>query len=98
MNLKYLAIAILALTIGSTDCLAQGPGGKDLGFGLILIDPLGATVKIWTNPVNAFVFDIGGDDFGPIRLDGDYLWHFDPFRSRIVKMYAGPGLSLAFGN
>lgn len=97
-NLKLLALALFALALGSTDCLAQGPGERAVGFGLILGDPFGATVKVWTNPVNAFVFDVGGDDFGPTRIDADYLWHFDAFRSRVVKMYAGPGLALAFGD
>jgi hypothetical protein len=95
---KLLAIGVVALTLGSTECQAQGPGGRTFGFGLVLIDPLGATVKIWINPVNAVTFDIGASDFGPTRLDADYLWHFDPFLSRVVKMYAAPGLALAFGN
>ncbi len=55
-------------------------------------------MKIWTNPVNAFTFDIGESDFGPTRIDGDYLWHFDAFGSRAVKLIAGPGLCLAFGD
>ncbi len=96
--MKLVAIGILILALGSTMSRAQSPGGKTFGFGLILVDPLGATVKIWTNPVNAFVFDIGASDFGPTRLDGDYLWHFDAFQSRVVKMYAGPGIALAFGD
>jgi len=86
------------MALCSTECLAQGPGGNSFGFGLVVGDPLGLTVKLWTNPVNAFVFDIGESNFGPTRLDADYLWHFDPFHSRIVKMYAGPGLALAFGS
>jgi hypothetical protein len=91
---KIMAAGLLALMLGSAKCLAQGPGGKDLGFGLVLIDPLGATIKLWINPVNALIFDIGASDFGPTRLGADYVWHFDPFRSRIVKMYAGRGLLL----
>ena len=98
MKSKFLVIAILALTFSATEGKAQGPGGRTFGFGLVLFDPLGATVKVWTNPVNAFVFDIGASDFGPTRLDADYLWHFDAFHSRVVKMYAGPGLALAFGS
>ena len=95
---KVLVAGSLALMLGSAKCLAQGPGGKDFGFGLVLIDPLGATIKLWINPVNALIIDIGASDFGPTRLGADYLWHFEAFKSRIVKMYAGPGLALAFGN
>jgi hypothetical protein len=97
-NAKLLAAGLVALMLSSTESQAQGPGGRSFGFGLVLIDPLGASVKFWINPVNALVFDIGASDFGPTRLDADYLWHFDAFQSRIVKMYAGPGLVLAFGN
>jgi hypothetical protein len=76
---------------------AQGPEGKDFGFGLILGQPLGGTIKYWTNPTNALVADIGSSYFGALRLQVDYLWHFNPFQSTIVKMYAGPGLALGFG-
>ena len=74
---------------------AQGPEGKSFGFGIILPDPLGVTVKAWTSPVNAVVADFGGYS-GSLRLQFDYLWHFDAFHSRIVEMYAGPGLGVAF--
>src|ERR1017187_4184706 len=94
----YLAVGLLTLALGSEQVLAQGPGEKTFGFGLIVGEPLGATVKVWTNPVNAFVFDLGASDFGPTRLDGDYLWYFDAFHSRIAKLYAAPGLAIAFGN
>src|SRR5579872_1137096 len=76
---------------------AQGPEGKSFGFGLILGEPLGGTVKFWTSYDNAFVGDIGASYFGSPRIQADYLWHFDPFHSHIVKMYAGPGLAIGFG-
>ena len=89
--LKSAAILLLLIILCfNTDLRAQGPGGKSFGFGLILGEPLGGTVKIWTSPENALVGDIGASDFGSPRLQVDYLWHFDPFHSRIVKMYAGP--------
>ena len=98
--LKTITIlAVLALSlVASHPAHAQGGvEGKTFGFGLILGDPLGATIKIWTNPENAFTADIGGDYFGGPRIDADYLWHFDAFKSRVVKMYAGPGLAIGFG-
>jgi hypothetical protein len=103
MKAKLFAALLVTLTIGSNGiagdaCRAQGPDGRSFGFGLVVFDPLGATIKIWTNPVNAFTFDIGESDFGPTRIDGDYLWHFDAFNSRAVKLFAGPGLCLAFGD
>ncbi len=94
---KLLAAGLLALTLGSTECRAQGLGEKDFGLGLIVGDPLGITVKYWTSHINAFVLDFGESDFGPTRISGDYLWHFDPFQSHTVKMYVGPGVVIAFG-
>ncbi|HYM21374.1 MAG TPA: hypothetical protein VEW28_10290 [Candidatus Kapabacteria bacterium] len=76
---------------------AQGPRGSSFGFGIVLVEPLGGTVKFWTASDQAFVGSIGGSYFGNPRLNVDYIWHFDAFNSQIVKLYAGPGLSLGFG-
>ena len=78
---------------------SQGPGGKSFGFGLILGEPVGATIKYWTDKDNAFVGDIGGNSYyGSLRVSGDYLWHFNAFNSQIVNMYAGPGVVLGLGD
>lgn len=78
---------------------AQGPNGNDFGFGIILGEPIGGTVKIWTAKDQAVAASIGGNSyFGSLRLGADYLWHFDVFRSQVVDMYAGPGLVLGFGS
>ncbi len=90
-------IAFVMLASVPVSAQAQGPEGKDFGFGIILIQPLGGTIKYWTSPTNAFVADIGSSYFGALRLQFDYLWHFNPFHSYIVKMYAGPGLAIGFG-
>jgi hypothetical protein len=95
---KCLLLLPIALWMSVEPAHAQGPEGKSFGFGIILGTPLGVTVKLWTAPDQAFVADFGGSYFGPLRLQADYLWHFDAFHSSIVKMYAGPGLGLAFGN
>jgi len=70
---------------------AQGPRGKDLGFGLVLGEPTGLTLKYWLNKENALNFDLGNSFFGATRIDIDYLWHFDAFSSKIIKMTAGFG-------
>lgn len=88
----------LVLFFTSAISLAQGPQGKDFGFGLVLGDPTGGTVKYWTNHENAFNFTIGGSYFGNPRIGADYLWHFQAFDSDVVEMYAGPGLALGFGH
>lgn len=77
---------------------AQGPMGRSFGFGLTLGDPLGGTIKYWTAPDQALVASIGGDYFGSTRLDVDYHWHFNAFRSEVVKLYAGPGIAFGFGS
>ena len=97
--MKYIKLALLSmiLIVSASNLFAQGPRGNSFGFGLILGDPTGATIKYWTNNENAFTASIGSSYFGEIRLGGDYLWHFDAFNSRVVKMYAGPGLVVGFG-
>jgi len=73
---------------------AQGPKGKRLGFGINIGEPLGLTVKIWTNNQNAFTGYVGGSYFGSPRIGVDYVWHFNAFNSNIVELYAGPGVHL----
>lgn len=93
----FLALFILLCCGMNSVARAQGPRGNDFGFGLILGDPLGGTIKYWTSAENAFDADIGASYFGAPRVDIDYLWHFNAFRSSVVKMYAGPGLAVGFG-
>ena len=98
-SIGVFIILFLALSsVGAGRASAQGPEGKSFGFGLILGNILGGTVKGWVSPENALVADIGQSYFGSPRIQADYLWHFDAFHSRIVKMYAGPGLAIGFGN
>ena len=93
---KIILLSLIALMF-SMYLYSQGPQGKNFGFGLVLGDPLGATIKSWTNRENAFDAYIGGSYFGSLRIGGDYLWHFDAFRTQIVKLYAGIGATIGFG-
>ncbi|MDR3666663.1 MAG: hypothetical protein P4L35_07470 [Ignavibacteriaceae bacterium] len=96
--MKTILISFLILTaINFNNSYAQSPGSKNFGFGIILGDPTGVTLKFWTQRENALVFDIGSSYFGSPRLDIDYLWHFDAFRSNIAKLYAGFGGVLGIG-
>jgi hypothetical protein len=70
---------------------------KDFGFGIIIGEPTGATIKYWVDNDNALVASIGSSYFGDPRLGIDYLWHFDAFNSRVVNLYAGPGGVIGFG-
>ncbi len=99
MRRTLACIAILSGVILATcvPAAAQGPMGRSFGFGLILGDPTGGTVKFWLNRENAIDAYIGGDYFGGPRIGADYLWHFNAFNSGVVNMYAGPGIAFGFG-
>ena len=94
-----LGLLLLLLTLPGTLQAQNGePEGKNFGFGLILGEPTGGTIKYWLNNVNTIDADIGGGSFrGSLRLDGDYLWHFYPFNSPVANLYVGPGLALGVG-
>ncbi len=97
--MKTSVLTCLLLSICIVGLRAQGPNGNDFGFGIILGEPIGGTVKIWTARDQAVAASIGGNSyFGNLRIGADYLWHFDVFRSQVVKMYSGPGLVLGFGS
>lgn len=93
---KIILLFVIVLTF--TTLFAQGPKGKDFGFGLSIGDPTGIAAKYWLNRENALAFSLGSSYFGALRVGGDYLWHFDVFNSNVVKMYAGPGAIIGFGD
>jgi hypothetical protein len=95
-RLKFLALALVFCWSFSLS-YAQAPMHKQIGFGIMVGDPTGGTLKIWTNPINAFVIDAGSSYFGSPRIDVDYLWHFDAFHSKIANLYAGPGGVIGVG-
>ncbi|MBK6290330.1 MAG: hypothetical protein IPH85_13035 [Ignavibacteria bacterium] len=87
------------LVLGSTISMqAQGPKGKDFGFGIVLGEPLGLTLKYWTSKENAWQGSIGASYFGAPRVQVDYLWHLNVFKSDVVKLIAGPGAGIGFGH
>ncbi len=96
--MKKLLLILGLFIILNFSLKAQSTGGKEYGFGVMLGDPTGLTLKYWKTQINAFVFDIGTSYFGNPRLNADYLWHFDAFNSSIANLYAGPGVALGFGN
>lgn len=96
MKKTLLFILILIGTI-FTPSFAQSSESKNFGFGIILGDPTGLTLKFWTQRNNAIVIDVGESYFGSPRIGVDYLWHFDAFKSNIAKLYAGFGGVLGIG-
>jgi len=94
---KYIILLVLTFStifVNGTSLRAQT---GDFGFGLILIEPLGATVKYWTASNQAIDADIGESYFGAPRVDVDYLWHFNSFNSHVALLYGGLGASFGFG-
>src|SRR5476651_1846790 len=94
--IAYCFLLIFGLNGISSSIYAQRPSG-DFGFGLILGDPLGGTIKYWVSPTGALVGDIGESFFGVPRIDVDYLWHFNSFNSHVVLLYGGIGGAVGFG-
>jgi len=95
---NILAAVFFAIFFSANVVSAHGPDNKSFGFGIVLGEPTGLTVKYWTANLNAFNFTLGGRSyFGSPRLGVDYLWHFYAFDTRIVNIYAGPGVAVGFG-
>lgn len=93
---KVIIFLMTVFIVLSAEVKAQGSRG-DFGFGIVLGEPTGGTVKYWFSGETALVASIGGSYFGAPRIGVDYLWHFDAFESQIIRLYAAPGLALGFG-
>lgn len=94
---RNIAIALLFI-LNSSVCYGAGPNDKNFGFGVTLGDPMGGTMKYWTDTQSAFNFAVGGSQFGKPRIGADFLWHFDAFGVDVFRLYAGPGVVIGVGN
>jgi hypothetical protein len=94
---KLIFLVIIFTILLFTNVNAQSPEGKNFGFGVMVGDPTGGTLKFFTDKDNAFVIDFGASYFGSPRIGMDYLWQFNPFRSNIANLYAGAGAALGLG-
>jgi hypothetical protein len=95
--IKKIFFLLIFMSSVFTNSYAQSAGNRNFGFGIILGDPTGLTLKYWTQRDNALVFDVGSSYFGSPRISLDYLWQFDAFRSPVAKLYAGFGGVLGIG-
>ncbi|MBD3411025.1 MAG: hypothetical protein GF419_12575 [Ignavibacteriales bacterium] len=91
----FLLVITFIVLVGTLQ--AQSPG-KTFGFGLIVGDPTGGTIKLWTGGTNAIAAHVGGSYFGEIRIGADYLWHFNAFNSRMFNLHAGVGGAIGLGD
>ncbi|MFP4370371.1 MAG: hypothetical protein ACLFR2_12400 [Candidatus Kapaibacterium sp.] len=92
---KYLVVALLMIL--SAPAYAN-VDGKDFGFGIVLGDPTGITLKHWLNNENAMNFTVGSSYYGSLRLGVDYLWHFNAFNTDLFNLHAGIGGVLGIGD
>jgi len=97
-NFKFLILAIIIMLISATESKPNAPQGKNFGVGIILGEPTGLTIKLWSQPNEAFAFSVANSYLGNLRLGMDYLWHFNAFNSNVVNLYAGPGVAIGIGD
>lgn len=88
----------IALTLLFMSATAEA-SPRTFGAGVVFGEPTALTGKMWTSENEAFDFGFGYwfDDF--YLFYGDYLWHFDHFRSEYsffshTRPYVGVGGSL----
>lgn len=94
---RYAIIVLIILLISAPESQSFSPKGKKLGIGVMLGEPTGFTLKMWTQKDIAFAFSVGNSYLGRLRIGMDYLWHFNAFNSNIVNLYAGPGVAVGIG-
>lgn len=97
-NYLLITVAIIAIIVCSPRNGGAQPQPKSFGFGLILGDPTGLTLKGSLGGNNSWDAAIGSSWFGSIRIHGDYLWAADVFNSRKAGLYFGLGGVIGFGN
>lgn len=94
-RLAFLLGALIAFPL-ATQLRAQPKIGS-FGFGLILGEPTGITLKGDAGGSNAWDLAVGSSWFGNLRIHGDYLWNVDAFGSRKAGLYFGLGAALGIG-
>jgi hypothetical protein len=96
-----LGVATTLLSATPADAAKKIRGGRRVGIGGGLGDPLGPSLKFFLAPAHALQFDFG---WAPMHhgngiLHLNYLFHFPPFVSNSVMdfgLYLGAGLGMAF--
>lgn len=72
-----------------------------LGFGVVLGQPIGGTVKYWNSQTSALNFYLSGDSYwGSVRMGVDYDIHFkyDLIPDTFFWFYLAPGGTVAIGD
>jgi hypothetical protein len=95
MSKRLIILPLLLLALGwlREDLYAQGPQNRDVGFGLLVGDPFGGTLKYWLHEDQAIVGSIGSSYFRSApRVGIDYQWTFDLLNTSVIRPYVGPGI------
>ncbi len=96
MNIRTLSPVVAAFLLAASAAVAQPKVGS-FGFGIILGEPTGLSLKGDAGGKNAWDAGIGPSWFGNVRIHADYLWAADVFNSRKAGMYFGLGAVLGLG-
>lgn len=99
--LALFTLAATSLAATPAEAAKKMRGGKRVGLGGGLGDPLGPSLKFFLAPQHALQLDFG---WAPMHhgngiLHFNYLFHFPPFVSNSVMdfgLYLGVGLGMAF--
>ncbi len=97
MKYSRLILIILLAIAAAAPSNAFAPNNLKWGAGIIFGEPLGVTAKYWLKSDVAIAASIGSSYYGAPRITGDYLLHFDAFKSKSVNLYFGPGAAIGFG-
>jgi hypothetical protein len=90
-------LGLTALLLASAPDASAQPKIRSFGFGIILGEPTGVTLKGSLSGSNAWDAGVASSFFGSIRLHGDYLWNVDAFNSSKAGLYFGLGPVIGIG-
>lgn len=93
----FVSLGVLAAALVVATPASAQPQPKSFGFGIIVGEPTGITLKGSIGGNNAWDAGIGASWFGRVRIHGDYLWAANVFNSRKAGMYFGLGAVIGFG-
>lgn len=93
----HLLLVTLLVTLLCPSAASAQPNPGSFGFGIILGEPTGASLKGSLSGSTSWDAAIGKSWFGGLHLHADYLWNINAFSSSRVGMYFGVGGVLGFG-
>jgi hypothetical protein len=92
-----LAVGLLCILFSIEVADGQATESAPIGIGVLLGEPTGLTLKVWTNPRDAVTFEVGESYFGLPRVQIDYNVHTGGEYSAL-RIYGGPGIAVGFNN